>query len=107
MDALIAMLAPDVAWTADSGGKVSAARRPVVGADRVARLVLGLIRLGGDGARLEPATYNNAPALILYLGASFEGVVTVEISGGLITNFYAMRNPDKLAGVAVAREIAR
>ena len=31
VDGLMAMLAPDVMWTADSGGKASAARRPVVG----------------------------------------------------------------------------
>ena len=33
LDGLMAMLAPDVVWTADSDGKASAARRPVSGAD--------------------------------------------------------------------------
>ena len=107
LEALMAMLAPDVVWTADSEGKVSAARRPVVGADSVGRLVLGLMRLGGEGGRVEPAFYNGAPALVLYLGDSLEGVITVEITDGLITNFYAMRNPEKLGGVTVARELAR
>ena len=107
LDALLSMLAPDVVWTADSAGKVSAARRPVTGSDRVARLVLGLMRLGGEGGRVEPAFYNGAPALVLYLADSLEGIITVEISDGLITNFYAMRNPDKLHGVTVARELAR
>ncbi len=37
---------PDVVWTADSGGKASAARRPVIGADKVARAVVGLIGRG-------------------------------------------------------------
>ena len=36
-----------------------------------------------------------------------EGVFTVEIIDGLITNFYAMRNPDKLAALTAAREITR
>ena len=107
VDALIAMLAPDVVWTADSDGKVSAARRPIEGAGRVARLILGLLRLGGDEARVEPAFYNGAPALVLYLGDSLEGVISMEITDGLITHFYAMRNPEKLGGVRVAREIAR
>lgn len=107
LDALMSMLAPDVVWTADSGGKVSAARRPVAGADKVARLVMGLIRLGGLEARAEPAVYNNAPALILYLGDSLEGIVTVEVIEGKITNFYAMRNPEKLATVTVPREVSR
>ena len=43
LDGLMAMLAPDVVWTADSDGKASAARRPVSGAERVARLVIGLV----------------------------------------------------------------
>jgi RNA polymerase sigma-70 factor (ECF subfamily) len=30
----------------------------------------------------------------------------VEITEGKITNFYAMRNPDKLAGIDIPREIS-
>lgn len=107
IDALMELLAPDVVWTADSAGKRSAARRPVSGAHAVARLVAGLVRVGGEGARVEPAMYNNAPALKLYLGDSFEGVVTMEIVDGRITHFYAMRNPDKLVGVDIPRVISR
>ncbi|MGE2713904.1 RNA polymerase sigma-70 factor [Mycolicibacterium litorale] len=107
VDGLMELLAPDVVWTADSAGKRSAARRPVVGADRVSKLILGLLRAAGEGGRLEPAMYNNAPALKLYLGDSFEGVVTVEVVDGRISHFYAMRNPDKLTGVDIPREISR
>ncbi|MGQ9348100.1 RNA polymerase sigma-70 factor [Mycolicibacterium gilvum] len=107
LDALMAMLAPDVVWTADSDGKVSAARRPVEGADKVARLILGFVRLAGGEARVEPAFYNSAPALVLYTGDVLEGVVTFEVADGRITNFYAMRNPEKLTGVMVARTISR
>ena len=107
VDSLIAMLAPDVVWTADSDGKASAARRPVAGANRVARLIHGLLRFAGDEGRAEPAFYNGAPALVLYLGDSVEGIISVEITAGQITHFYAMRNPEKLGGVTVAREIAR
>jgi len=107
LDALISMLAPDVVWTADSDGKVSAARKPVVGADRVGRLILGLLRAAGDQGRIEPAFYNGAPALVLYLGDSMEGIISVELTDGKISHFYAMRNPEKLGGINVAREISR
>lgn len=107
LDGLMSMLAPDVVWTADSDGKVSAARRPVSGAERVARLILGLVRLAGEDGRVEPAIYNSAPALLLYTGDQLEGVVTFEIVDDRITNFYAMRNPDKLASVMVPRQIGR
>jgi RNA polymerase sigma-70 factor (ECF subfamily) len=107
IDGLLEMLSPDVVWTADSDGKVSAARRPVSGAGRVAKLIVGLVRLAGENGRIEPAMFNNAPALKLYLGDSFEGVITVEIADGRISHFYAMRNPQKLAGVDIRRAISR
>ncbi|BBZ02960.1 RNA polymerase sigma24 factor [Mycolicibacterium chitae] len=107
MDQLMEMLAPDVVWTADSAGKVSAARRPVVGAAKVAKLVMGLSRLGGPSARVEPAMYNSAPALVLYLDDHLEGVITAELVDGKIVHLYAMRNPDKLVNVAVPRQISR
>jgi RNA polymerase sigma-70 factor (ECF subfamily) len=107
VDALVAMLAPDATWMADSGGKVSAARRPVVGAQRVARAIAGLISKAGPELRVEMVTCNSAPAVLLYLGAQLEGVITLEIIEDKITNFYAMRNPDKLAALATARDISR
>ena len=107
VDALLEMLASDVVWTADSDGKVSAARRPVIGAERVAKVIIGLIRVAGEAGRIEPAMYNNSPALKLYLGERFEGVITIEITEGRITHFYVMRNPDKLAGVDRQRRISR
>ncbi len=107
LDGLMAMLAPDVTWTADSDGKASAARRPVSGAERVARLIIGLVRLGGPAARVESAMYNGAPAFVLWTGDRLEGVISVEVTDGLITNFYAMRNPEKLDTVLVPRSIDR
>lgn len=107
MNVLLELLAPDVVWTADSDGKRSAARRPVSGAQSVAKLVMGLMRFTAQGGRFEPTTYNNAPAFKLYLEDNFEGVITVEVIDGKITHFYAMRNPDKLAGVDIPRVISR
>ncbi|MGE2688638.1 RNA polymerase sigma-70 factor [Mycolicibacterium pulveris] len=107
VDGLLQLLTDDVTWTADTDGKASAARKPIVGAEKVARVLVGLVRVAGERGRVEPATYNNAPALKLYLGDSFEGIITVEITDGRISNFYAMRNPDKLTGVDIPRTISR
>lgn len=109
VDALMTMLAPDATWTADSGGVVSAARRPVVGAEKVARAIAGLIRRAATmGAlRVKMVTCNSAPAVLLYLGDQLEGVITLEIARDKITNFYVMRNPQKLAALATARDISR
>jgi RNA polymerase sigma-70 factor (ECF subfamily) len=57
--------------------------------------------------RVETAVYNSAPAMVVYSGDHLEGVFLVEVIDGKITHFYAMRNPDKLTGIAIPREISR
>jgi RNA polymerase sigma-70 factor (ECF subfamily) len=109
VDGLMALLAPDATWTADSNGKASAARRPVVGAEKVAAALVGLFRRATQlpEVRMESVTANSAPAIIVHSGDHLEGVFTIEIVDGKITHFYAMRNPDKLAAIAVRRSISR
>ena len=55
VERLMAMLAPDVVWTADSDGKASAARRPVVGAEKVASWSSAWCGSAGPTAAVEPA----------------------------------------------------
>nr|WP_205266778.1 RNA polymerase sigma-70 factor [Mycolicibacterium sphagni] len=107
LDGLMGMLAPDVVFTSDSDGKASAARRPVLGPAKVARLIIGLFRQATPEYRIDVANYNGAPALVVYHGEVAESVMTIEVTDGTITNFYAMRNPEKLAAVTVRREISR
>jgi len=109
MEGLLSVLAPDATWTADSGGKATAARRPVVGATKVANVLMGIFRVGQrmPDVRIEMVNCNNAPAMVVYSGDHLEGVFLVEIIDGKITNFYVMRNPDKLTAVAVPRTISR
>jgi RNA polymerase sigma-70 factor, ECF subfamily len=110
VDGLMALLAPDATWTADSGGKATAARRPIVGARKVAGILGALFRVAADrmpDVRFETAVYNSSPAMVVYNGDQLEGVFLIEITDGLISHFYAMRNPDKLLGIATPREISR
>ncbi|GAA3598918.1 RNA polymerase sigma factor SigJ [Nonomuraea rosea] len=107
LEGLLWLLAPDVIWTADSGGKAAAARRPVVGAEKVAAVLMSLFRQGRPGdLRIERVNCNNTPALVLS-GERLEAVFLIEIADGKITNFYAIRNPDKLLAVAAPRQISR
>ena len=109
MDGLLALLAPDVIWTADSGGKATAARRPVVGAREGGRCPHRTSSAGRQmpDMRIEMANCNNAPAMVVYIGDHLEGVFLIEIIDGKITNFYAIRNPDKLVAMTVPRQISR
>ncbi|HEY7275124.1 MAG TPA: RNA polymerase sigma factor SigJ [Trebonia sp.] len=108
-DKLLALLAPDATWTADSGGKTTASRRPVVGADQVAALLIDLFRANRNrpDMRIEMINCNNTPALAAYRGDRLEGVFLIEVTDGEITNFYAIRNPDKLLALAAPRQISR
>jgi RNA polymerase sigma-70 factor (ECF subfamily) len=109
MEGLLSMLAPDATWTADGGGKATAARQPVVGAKKVANVLMGMFRFGQrmPDVRIEMVNCNNAPAMVVYSGDHLEGVFLIEIIDGKITNFYAIRNPDKLTAIAVPRTISR
>jgi RNA polymerase sigma-70 factor (TIGR02957 family) len=94
---LLDILAPDVVFLGDGGGIKQAVLRPVVGADRVARmLVTGLGRIA-DLTSMEPAQVNGYPALIVRLDGEIETVVAVRIDDGLISGLYAVRNPEKLS----------
>jgi RNA polymerase sigma-70 factor (ECF subfamily) len=109
LSGLLALLAPDVTWTADSGGKATAARRPVVGARKVAAVMMDLFHGRGQlpGLRLRMTNCNHAPAVVAQVGDHTEGVFLIEIIDGKITNVYAVRNPDKLAALSVSRQIGR
>jgi RNA polymerase sigma-70 factor (TIGR02957 family) len=90
---LLDLLAPDVVLLTDGGGVVRAALAPVVGADRVARV---LSRIAGVMS-LQPAQVNGDPALIIQLGGEVDTVIAVRIDDGLVTGLYAVRNPEKLS----------
>jgi RNA polymerase sigma-70 factor (ECF subfamily) len=94
---LLDVLAPDVVLVGDGGGVVQAVLKPVVGADRVARVLAAGISRVAAVMSLQPAQVNGYPALILRLGGEIDTVVAVRIDDGLITGLYAVRNPEKLS----------
>jgi hypothetical protein len=96
MAGLVALLDPDAVYTADGGGKVTAARKLVIGADTIALLTAKQIQLRRpDEARI--IEVNGQPALATYRGGRLVWLDTVEIADGRITTFRRLVNPDKLA----------
>ena len=95
--AVLALFAPDATWTADGGGKAAAALRPIVGADRIARLVMSLHeRFWANGHTLEIATINGEAGLRLRDGDRLIATMSIATDGEQIFNVYAVVNPDKL-----------
>jgi RNA polymerase sigma-70 factor (ECF subfamily) len=95
LEGLVAVLDPDVVLRSDGGGRVSAARRPVEGADRVARFLLGLPRLE-PGASLGPIETPDGLGFLATLDGRPSAVFSLRVQDGRITDVYVMRNPDKL-----------
>jgi RNA polymerase sigma-70 factor (ECF subfamily) len=80
--------------------------RPVLGADRVSRLWVGLgAKYGTDGG-VRFVDVNGSPGVILYRDGAVYGVLSFALRAGRIAGVYAVLNPHKLAHVRAAEELA-
>jgi RNA polymerase sigma-70 factor (ECF subfamily) len=108
-DGLIELLAEDVAFYGDGGGKVPAAPRPLLGREKVAKFVLGL----GKQARAmrllgEPALVNGEPgALFRDSDGRLVNVIAFEIAGGRIQAARSVVNPEKLGHLGPLADVRR
>ncbi|TXS46011.1 RNA polymerase sigma-70 factor [Streptomyces sp. uw30] len=99
------LLAADVVWSSDGGGKVTAARRPIEGRDKVFRFLAGATRTFLSGVDLTAVEINGSTAVAAWAGDTLMSVVAFELRDGLVTHAWAMVNPDKLE--FVRRQLAR
>jgi RNA polymerase sigma-70 factor (ECF subfamily) len=103
VESLLAAMAPGVVLIADGGGKVTAARRPIVGADKVARFLAAVGPQGVDlpGLRVEVAGINGAPAVVAWTDEGPFMALQLVLVGGLVEQVLYVANPDKLVGLAL------
>jgi len=97
------LLREDAVYMNDSGGYRPAASRPVSGAERIIRLLIGLARRyqqpeGSVSAM--PALVNGSDALLVYVHRSLVQMWTISTDGVHITAVYVVSNPEKLARLA-------
>ena len=105
---LMDVLAPDVVSVADGGGKVrGAALRPIVGADRIARYLVGGLAKHPGQFVAAPAWVNGQPGIRVEVDGQLAGVVSLTVEDGRITRIFSMANPDKLGWVGAEAELAR
>ncbi|HET9649517.1 MAG TPA: RNA polymerase sigma-70 factor [Microlunatus sp.] len=108
LQSLMDVLAPDVVLLSDGGGKVSAARRPLNGADPVARFLLGIARKGdlaGGRTVIEEVLVNNAPAWLMSEEGRPIAVAQLTVLDGLVQTVHVVSNPDKLGGIDRTRPL--
>jgi len=94
---LSAALAADVTVWGDGGGKVAAARVPIVGRDAVVRFFAGLLRIAPPRTRFELAEVNGAVALVVFIQDQLYQVTTFEVIDDQVAAIRSVVNPDKLA----------
>jgi len=105
---LMDVLAPDVVSVADGGGKVrGAARRPIVGAERLARYLIGGMSKVDGTLVASPSWVNGQPGIRVELDGELAGVVSLTVEEGRITRIYSIANPDKLGWLDAEAEVAR
>ncbi|GAB2579929.1 RNA polymerase sigma-70 factor [Streptomyces capparidis] len=107
LQSLLDILAPDVVALSDGGGVRHALLRPVVGADKVARLLAGGWWKHGAARSLEPVQINGGPALLVRVNGQVDGVLAVRVEDGCVTGAYHVRNPDKLSRVTREAGVSR
>jgi RNA polymerase sigma-70 factor (ECF subfamily) len=99
---LVEILTDDVTSTADGGGKVAAARRPISGRDRTANYVARVFSRNVTplGVRLDIAEVNGEPAMLAFDGDRLAGVLSFDIDADRIAALRIVANPDKLRFLA-------
>ncbi len=98
-EAIKALLADDVQVIGDGGGKAPSFLEVLRGADRIAELYWDLSKRFADQVVYHIAQINGEPGLLRYVGGQLESAQAFVTDGERIVAIYAVRNPDKLAGI--------
>ena len=95
--ALSRVLAQDAVFYADGGGKVAAALKPILGAERIAKFLAGIVRKHWPAdVQFRAARINGLPGLVLLRPSGPMQTLAVEVRNGVVARLYTVRNPDKL-----------
>jgi RNA polymerase sigma-70 factor (TIGR02957 family) len=106
LQGLMDALAPDAVLIADGGGIVSAVRRPVIGRKKVVNLLGGFARTAPT-AVIEPVLLNGAPGALVLIDGVLDTVIGFAFQAGLISQVFAVRNPDKFHRLSTETALSR
>lgn len=97
------LLTADSVMVSDGGANRHAARRPVIGPQRIARLLVNISRrfaaVTDHSVQIEPTWVNGAPGLIIAVDGEPYWVAALDVRDGKVDRFFAMLNPDKLVSL--------
>jgi RNA polymerase sigma-70 factor (ECF subfamily) len=93
--ALVGLLDPGAAMTADGGGLAGAALRPVEGGERIAQFLAHFAERA-PGLTLLERTVNGLPGLVARHGDVTVTVAAFELAADRVVRIWVVRNPEKL-----------
>ncbi|WP_329220994.1 RNA polymerase sigma-70 factor [Streptomyces sp. NBC_01485] len=96
---LLDVLAPEVVLMSDGGGIRQAALRPITGADKVARFMVGALGKNAHPIAVAPTVVNGNPGLVVHLGGEIDGILAIRVEDARVIGLYYVRNPEKLSRV--------
>jgi RNA polymerase sigma-70 factor, ECF subfamily len=97
LDGLVELLAEDAVATGDGGGKAAARKTPLRGGAKVARFMLGLMRLAGrESYVFDFCEINGRPGALIRQHGRVVGTLCLEVADGRVTELLSVANPDKL-----------
>jgi len=97
LDALVEMLSADALAYADGGGKFAAARRPIVGSERVARFVVSVVAKWRGAGEVRVSAVNGGVGLLHYVDGALRAVMTVAAADAShVDGVFIVVNPDKV-----------
>lgn len=100
VDGLMRIMVGNAVFTSDGGGKVQAAVHPVLGRDRVIRLLLGIAsKPVSTELAIELAMVNSEPGIIIFAGDIPYCTMAFAYEDGKVAAIYNTMNPDKLRHV--------
>jgi RNA polymerase sigma-70 factor (TIGR02957 family) len=108
---LMAVLAPDVVMVSDGGGKAQAALRPIIGAAKVARFLLGIsdrpyMGIERGDLTVETVAINGSTGLLVTGHGQVIAAATAVVADGQVTAIQLVANPDKLRALSAGRQLA-
>ena len=107
LQGLTDVLAPDVVALSDGGGVRQALPRPVVGVDKVARLLHGGLAAVLPRMTTERVEVNGGPALLVRFDGELDSIVSLHVEHGLVHGIYTVRNPEKLSRILAEVAVTR
>ncbi|MBF8191789.1 RNA polymerase sigma-70 factor [Nonomuraea sp. K274] len=100
LQGLLDVLAPEVVLLSDGGGVKRASTRPINGAGKVARFIVGGLGRAQVALTGDPTVVNGNPALVLRVDGEIDGVIAIRVEDARVTGLYYVRNPEKLTRIA-------